>query len=105
MYIFNNVNEIVFVDDNNCIEHRYATSFVDYDDFFEVCTQVTVDERIRRGWVGDILVNFVGYDLVNNTNNTACRQERFTNVLCTRVKFEKSDSSDVVEWTYTFNKY
>lgn len=90
---------VVFVDEHVSSE-ILASNVNDYDHEIEIETSIHVAE-IKRGWTGDILFNFQGFNVDDDSGVITSTWIR--NVLCARVKMNIEAGSTVI-WTYCFLK-
>lgn len=90
---------ITFVDEYDSYE-CLVSNINDYDHEIEIETAIPV-LAIKRGWMGDIICQFSGFCIDDDTEVSTCTC--INNVLCARVKTNAEFNSPVM-WTYYFLK-
>lgn len=104
MRYFTNISDVCFYKNQELVTNtNYIKVLSDYDDYFEIETDVAIDDVICRGWIGNIVCELRGFTVINDDEPVYTHQE-FPNVLCTKRTFEVNPN-EAVSWTYTFNKH
>lgn len=102
--IYEHINNITFLNSNTSVCFDNIISFHDSDLDIEIETYFS-DNRLQRGWVGDIYYettcgrNVMTYDNVDITYKKCIKD-----ALLARVNSSKNDSEGVI-FTYMFLKY
>lgn len=83
----------------------YVSEIEDYDTYFIVQTQITLD-HVERGWRGDITLCFTGFDIndFESAPSKHSRRVQFKDVLCARYTISHK-MDEVAVWRYVFLKY